>query len=367
MRAAARCLLAVLLPLAALGCARGGEPPVASARLQELRSSHEALHDSLESLVAGDSLLAAAAGDSGEVVLAVRETLMERLIHEVTRRYLDRVELSLEPEVQVREEGEIKVKTFLGRIKAGDWKVRLTIHSIRGVLRAKPPAVSVTGTNRIHLVVPVVIEEGQGAATVRFTWDAKSVAGVVCGDFETAQRVTGRVVPQEYSIDGDFVLSAGERTVLAQPEFPEEKFRLRVDLSDESWAQVERTLASQDKIFKCGIAMDPKKVIPQLRALGRKGFNIKLPRSIFRTVELPASVSESVEVEERQVALAVQPNALRVTPRTFWYSVAVQTRISDALPDTLSPPAQLERSGRKGGHPDGDRVSETGHSGGPGS
>lgn len=341
-RAAGMALILAILAGGVGACGRGGGEPKANAqRLAELRRDHEALHDTLESLVAGDTLLVEAAADSGQVILALRETLMERLIQEVTLRYLNRVELHLAPNVQVEEGGEIKVKTFLGRITAGDWQVNLTIHRIRGVLRAKPPRLSVTGTNRLHLVMPVVLEEGQGAGTIRFRWDARSVASVVCRDFETSQAVNGVVRSQEYEIDGDFVLSSTERTVIAQPEFPEEKFRIRPDLSPESWAEVQRLLESQDKITKCGIAMNPPDVIQKLRELSLKGFNIKLPRSIFRPVELPASVRESVTVEGRQVDLGVQPSTLRVTPNTFWYSAAVQTRIGAAR-DTLPPPAPPE-------------------------
>lgn len=326
------------------GCAKKPDPRVtaeAEARIAELHAAHEALHDSLEALVAGDSLLLAAAADTGQVIVALREPLVENLVNEVTRRYLDRVEVHLTPDVEVEESGEIRVKVLVARVKAGDWHVHLTIHRIDGVLRAKPPEVTVTGTNRLGLALPVTLEDGRGEATLRFRWDAAGVAGAVCGDFETTQRITGRVLPAGYTIDGAFVLSANERTIVAEPEFPAEKFRLVVDLSPESWDEVRRTLASQDKIFKCGIALDPPDVIQKLRALGRKGFNVKLPRSIFRTVELPASVSEAVTVETRRVELSVRPNVLRVTPRTFWYSAAVETAISDAVPapaDTLVQP-----------------------------
>jgi hypothetical protein len=341
------------------GCARKPDPRIAAeaeARIAELRAAHEALHDSLEALVAGDSLLLAAAADTGQVIVALREPLVENLVNEVTRRYLDRVEVHLTPDVEVEESGEVRVKVLVARVKAGDWHVHLTIHRIDGVLRAKPPAVTVTGTNRLELALPVTLEDGRGEATLRFRWDAAGVAGAVCGDFETTQRITGRVLPAGYTIDGAFVLSANERTIVAEPEFPAEKFRLVVDLSPESWDEVRRTLASQDKIFKCGIALDPPDVIQKLRALGRKGFNVKLPRSIFRTVELPASVSEAVTVETRRVELSVRPNVLRVTPRTVWYSAAVQTAISDAVPapaDTLVQPDESPAgaAGGTGGGP----------------
>lgn len=339
-------LAAIFFGAGALACSRGENVPDATrGRVAELQRAHEAFHDSLDALVAGDTLIAEAVADSGEVVLAIRASLVEDLIHEVTASYLDRVELDLSPNVQVQEGGEVRVKALFARITAGAWRVNLTIHRIRGVLAAKTPEVSVTRTNRIHLALPVVLQQGSGTATLRFAWDAKSVANVVCRDFATTQRITGSVLPREYEIEGDFVLTAGERSVVARPEFPEEKFRLSVDLSPESWANVQRTLASQDKISRCGIALAPADVIRKLQALGRKGFNVKLPRSIFRTVELPASVSRSVEVEERRLSLAVRPNVLRVTPRTFWYSSAVRTEIAGSSPDTLGRPGELREGG----------------------
>jgi len=53
---------------------------------------------------------------------------------------------------------------------------------------------------------------------------------------------------------------------------------------------------------------------------------VKLPRSLFRTVELPARFRGEVAVEERSVELEVRTNDLRVTPRAFWYSAAVRSR-----------------------------------------
>jgi hypothetical protein len=67
-------------------------------------------------------------------------------------------------------------------------------------------------------------------------------------------------------------------------------------------------------------------------------------------------VSEAVTVETRRVELSVRPNVLRVTPRTVWYSAAVQTAISDAVPapaDTLVQPDESPAgaAGGTGGGP----------------
>lgn len=306
--------------------------PASSAgpHLAELRETQARLRGRLQSLLAHDPVLTEAATDTGEVMVAIRSGLVEALVQEVAARYLDRVVLDLSPELKVHQEGEIKTKTFLGTLKAGDWKLDLTIHNVRGVLRAKTPRVGFGGTNRVRLDVPVVLEEAEGAATVGFGWRASSVAHVVCRDFDVTRRLRAKVVPQEYPVTGAFLLSATPTAIIAQPHFPEQTFRLRIDLREESWAEIRRALESQDRLLRCGVALDPDQLLPRLRELAHSGFDFRLPRSLFRTVELPASVRQSVRVENKEVELTVRPSALRVTPHTLWYSAAVRSRVRAA-------------------------------------
>ena len=70
-----------------------------------------------------------------------------------------------------------------------------------------------------------------------------------------------------------------------------------------------------------------------------KGFVIHLPRKLLRTVTLPVAVTESVEVEDRRVGVAVTHNALRITPEGLWYSIDLRAEISGATrPDALGSP-----------------------------
>jgi hypothetical protein len=80
------------------------------------------------------------------------------------------------------------------------------------------------------------------------------------------------------------------------------------------------------------MALDPDDMHSKLQEVLYKGFNVKLPRSLFRTVELPARFRGEVAVEERSVELDVRTNDLRVTPRAFWYSAAVRSRTRGGSP-----------------------------------
>ena len=99
-----------------------------------------------------------------------------------------------------------------------------------------------------------------------------------------------------------------------------------MDLAPGSWADVRRALEEQDRLLRCGIALDPDETLAKLKDVLRNGFDVKLPRSLFRTVELPARLTREVAVEDRRVELEVRTNDLRVTPRAFWYSAVVRSR-----------------------------------------
>ena len=301
--------------------------------LSELRERRQALHDRFEALIDRDTYLASALAESAEVVLALPEEIIHDLFHEITRNYFDRVELNLAPDdLQVNEDGELRVNTFLGKLTAGEWKVHLDIHRLRGVLSAGVPKVSVSGTNRIRMVVPAHLQRGSGAATMKFEWDPKGLANLVCNKFTATQDLSGDVVPREYTLKGEFVVSAGEDNLMADPEFPPDKFVVSVQPSENTWTAVREKLESQDTLFKCGLVFNPDDVVDKLKALGLRGFKVKLPRSLFRAVKLPASILKSVNVGSSVVRLSVRPNVLRVTPTTFWYSASVETETTTRIP-----------------------------------
>jgi hypothetical protein len=336
-----QCLWLVLIAALVLsGCGRRREARQADAHLEALRTERAVLHDRLEGLIDRDTYLASALADSAEVVLALPEEVIHDLFHEVIRIYFDRVELSLEPDdLEVNEDGELRVSTFLGKMTAGSWKVHLDIHALRGVLSAGAAKVALTGTNRLHMEVPARLMRGSGNATMKFEWDPRGLANVVCDRYSTTQALSGDVIPREYWLRGDFVLSAGEENLMADPVFPPEKFVISVEPSEATWNAVREKLETQDKLFKCGLVFDPDDVVEKLKALGKRGFKVKLPRSMFREVRLPASISKSVKVGSSVVDLSVAPNTLRVTPTTFWYSARV-----DAHPRNGSEPEEPVRS-----------------------
>jgi hypothetical protein len=315
-----RARAAVLALLALAGCGRGPDPTAG------VRAENEGLHRRLDELLGRDPLVTAVAARKGDVHVAIQSALVRDLVKAVARRYLDRVELDLPLEKTVHETGTLQTGTFLGKVKAGEWDVTVVIHRVRGVLAAGEPQLLVTPGNGLRVQLPVTIEKSDGTATVRFKWDSKGLANVVCRDFEVSREIRGHLTSHAYVLDGMVKLAAGPQSLRAEPSFPRSAFRLRVDLLPASWAEVKQALGEQDKLLKCGLALDPETVVPKLSALLEKGFDVKLPLALFRMVDLPASVGGTGSLDGREVEVMVTTEGLEVTAEGLWYDASVKAR-----------------------------------------
>ena len=312
-------LLAALL---ACGC-RHGEEKLARETAQ-WREQRDDMRRRLEMITRDDTFVADAVARQGNLALAIRGGAAEDILREASRRYLDRVTLDLPLEKKVTAEGTVRVPTFFGRkMRAGEWTLEATVHRVTGVLAAQAPQVGARGRDRIGVDIPVILRGGEGSATVKFRWDARSVASVVCRDFEVTKKLRGRALAEDYHLRGVFSLRAGPESLMAVPELDRAPFRIHVDLSPASWAEVDQAIAEQDRLLKCGLALDPEEVHGKLRELLRRGFDIRLPKALVRPVSFPAGVSRSVTVAGQSRHVAVSTSDWEVTPQALWYAATV--------------------------------------------
>ena len=328
------CATAVLLAAAVLagGCRR--EPAASRAAAPALRRDIESLRQRVDGRLGGEAHVqeVLATHAASEVVVALRSGLVDDVVRAVARSYLDRVELDLDLEREVEEVRDVEVSTPLGPINAGRWRLHVVVHRVRGVLRARTPDLRPAEGNHLAARIPVVLEGAAGSATARFSWKARSLAGLVCRDFDVTRRVRGRIPADEYVLAGRFELSAAPQAIRVEPVFPSRRVRVRVDLAEESWTEVRRALEEQDQVLKCGLALDPAEILPKLRGRLAEGFDLRLPRAIFRPVDLPAGLRQSVSVEDTEVELTVRTDALRVQPEAVWYAAAVRSRLRASGP-----------------------------------
>lgn len=328
---------ALALALAALvlgsGCARRDEDTARAGRVATLKKRQQELFEQLNREIAKDPVLSQAVENEGDVLVGIRTGLLKDLVTAVATQYLDKVALDLKLEAKVAADGDIHVKKpLIGEITAGTWKVNLVVHRVNGVLGARTPDVDMKDNRTIGLNLPVALNQGKGSATIHFEWDSKGVANVVCRDFEVTRKINGTLVPAVHTFEGGLVLEAGAENIAARPTFRDVPYRLKVDLTPESWTDITDALNEQDSFFKCGIGLNPDTILPKLKDLLLKGFNVRLPKKLFRPFALPGSLSTTLEHEERRLRLTVKPDALRFANDALWYSSVVEARVEVEKP-----------------------------------
>ena len=303
----------------------------APKRIEKLESEYRQLHARFEKAAASEPLVASAFSDRGQVVLAIRSGLIEELAGSIASRYLDNVTVDL-AEVNAHGSGQLDKKTFLGRVKLGEWDVRVELGTMLGHLRAAQPVVSLRPPDLIDIELPVDIEESVGDASLNFTWDSAGVTNMFCKDFEKHLAIKGRVLPQRHTLRGALRLQNANGRLTETPVFPDRRIQVQMDLTPESWAAVEKALVSEDTASKCGMFAKASDGMAFLRALAARGISVKLPDKIFRAVDLPARLQESVLVNKRPIGLRVTAESLRIDTATLWSSARVQVQTSPASP-----------------------------------
>jgi hypothetical protein len=172
-----------------------------------------------------------------------------------------------------------------------------------------------------------------------FKWDSKGLAAnMVCGDLDTVVEATGTVVPQEYHVDGVFGISTDGSAITLRPDFGELAVRIFVEPTEQAWGVVDAVVAEQRagcrKVLE---KIDIKAIIVKL--LG-KGFNIRIPKKIFKPIRLPAGVQQSLDLQGMKLDLTVQSTGLLVSEDRLWYGADLRAQRRSAGTTPVPKPPQ---------------------------
>ena len=189
--------------------------------------------------------------------------------------------------LKVHKEGEVKAKMLFRKKAVGGFVLDVEIHEARGILRPGKPDLTF-GDNRIaggpsrgpgRGRRPRPAPPGQ--------WDSKGLAAnVVCGDVDIDREVTGKVIPEDYHVTGVFGIRTDGSSITLTPDFGELAVRIYVDPTEQAWKVVDEVMAEQHAACRKALEkIDLKAILGKL--LG-KGFNVKIPKKIFKPIRLPA-------------------------------------------------------------------------------
>lgn len=294
-----------------------------------LETSHRKQHAVLEALLAGDELVRDASHAGGDVVFAIRSAFAKEVIAEVVARYFDKVVVDLS-EIAVAKQGSVDKDTLFGRMRVGDWTADLQVERVHGVLRAGRPEVQFPRDDRIALALPLRLEHGNGRARLHFAWDSHGLANLVCRDFEADEALAGSVRAEDYRVEGSLTLEAAPDILSVDPDFTD-RFRIKLDLHPDSWDGVQQRLEKEDHVLRCGLPMDAGRTLAQLRELVERGFEVRLPEKLFRTIRLPAEIADSVQIGGYAVGVGARKQTLRLTPEFVWYAAEASLDLPQEL------------------------------------
>lgn len=305
-----------------IGCRRAAhvEPVQPAAEVAALEARRGELRERLARALRADQRLAAA--PAADVLIGMPAAFSAALARELTSGFLAQVEIHLR-DLRVRKQDEVKVKALVATVRAGSYVVDATVHEVRALLRPGEPKLSFKG-NRIELALPVRLADGRGRATVDFTWDSQGMGKAVCEDFHVTQAVSAGVTPRTYEMRGAFVLEVEGGALVARPEFGDVTLRVNVEPTAETWQALERVI--QERSWKCEKALGLVDVPKLLRGMLAKGFDVRLPRKLFRPVRLPAAFDQTLVLEGKSYALSARPVDLTLAPGLLWYGADLELR-----------------------------------------
>jgi hypothetical protein len=311
--------VALLLLVLGASCAGKPSPPQVqawNAELARLQAEQDSLRAREVELLNQDPRIHSL--PVGDVVVCVPTAFVRQVIERVFDDVVDDVTLSLGG---IKTRVARKVKKC---ITIGEFVLDVQIDEVTGKLRPGQPDCRFGG-NRVAMSLPVTLSEGHGAATLRFVWDGKHVAGLTCGDLDITQKVSGNVIPAQYRVRGRLGLTSRGNEIVCTPVFPETKLRLRVQPSPASWNAINATLAEKHGV--CGWMLDRVNIPGLLEGIVQdKGLNVKLPVNKLKPFALPAGVRDTVTVAGKHRSFETRTNTLRLDPDAIWYSATVDVK-----------------------------------------
>lgn len=304
--------------------------------LARLRQERRFLNGRLEKRL--DEDLHQLEAKEASVIVGVPVRFAERFAGELAGKAFSEVRITLR-KLEVRKEGELRGRVLVGARALGKYTLTVELDEVVGILRAGKPKLRFE-EDRVGVVLPVSLAEGSGRGRLRFQWDGRGVAGVVCGDVNMSGAVEGSVVPDAYTLQGSFRLVTEGPKLVARPVFEDTEVHLGIEPSKETWQLVEKTIGEQGAL--CRAALRAANVPEKLRAVVHRGFAVTLPRKLFPEVRLPVELEQSVDLQGRSIHVQVHPVGLSLTPKRLWYGADVRLAelpapATEAVPEEPEP------------------------------
>ena len=271
-------------------------------------------------LARADSLWNSLRDSEHDLTILVPRPLLGAIVRAATERYRTGVEVALEPDLDERIEEEIRAKVLGKQVTAGTIKAAIHVDRLRGRLVATgEPKVELEPPDGLAVALPLRLTGGRGTAQFDVEWDPKGLTWLLCKGFKARRTLDGTLGEIEHGVQGELHFRAEAGRIVGRSTLRRDRVRLPLDLTAASWARVRDVFEEQDRMFRCGVVMDPERVLTALRGLGRRGVRVRLPGGL-PGFELPLAFGSSVidstylvGADVRKLDLTLTRNALVVS------------------------------------------------------
>lgn len=290
-----------------------------AAEVATLRQQLGKLQQQFEELSAAspDKALVSAPGDG--LVIGVPTDVARDVAQQIVAGYLGKVRLTLRDK-RVRKSDDVQARVLFAQRTVGSYDLEAQILFVSATLRPRELRVSFEG-RRLGFSVPVAVADGRGRVRLKFAWKSKGLADLVCGDVEVTRELDGRIIPVVHPLVEFFDVVAEGGSLLLRPQLAQRAIRFGVEGTDQAWHAFDELLAQQGG--PCRGALEKSDVKAKLAEILAHGFEVKLPRQLLRDIALPASVQESLKLNEGLFTLKVETANVVMTPQWIWYGTSV--------------------------------------------
>jgi hypothetical protein len=241
-----------------------------------------------------DSLWAAIRAAEHDVVVLVPEPLLARLVRATTAGYAEGVGVTLESDAVEHVEEPIRSKILGRRVTVGEVRARIQVRSLEGVIiAAGEPDIRLVPPDGLVVEMPVRLEGGAGRARFDVEWDPAAMTWLVCKGFKAQLELAGVLGRIEHRVAGTLRFAVEDGRIVGRPALRRDRVRLPLDFTPRSWGQVRAVFEEQDRLLRCGMVMDPDRMVAALHRLGRDGVSVRLPGGL-PGFELPLTIGDSV-------------------------------------------------------------------------
>jgi hypothetical protein len=309
-------------------------------------------------LARSDSLWSALRASEHDLTVLVPHPLLAGIVRATTARYRSGVEVELDPDLDEHLEEEIRTKVLGRTVTAGTVKAAIHVDRLRGrLVAAGDPVVTMRPPDGLAVDLPLRLVGGRGSARFDVEWDPKALAWLVCKGFRARRHVDGTLGEVQHRVSGTIRFNVEEGRISGRSTLRRDRVRLPLGLTRASWANVRGVFEEQDRTLRCGLAMDPDRVLAKLRALGEKGVRVRLPGGLpgfDLPVEFGSSVIDSTYLlgaDVRELKLTMTRSALVVALDGLLKMRTVRDVVAEARREGSEAPGQDRPTLQRGAVP----------------